>query len=178
MSDQDLLGQCDVHTYRASGPGGQHRNKVSSAVRLRHRPTGITAHGDDSRSQHDNRRLALRRLRMSFACQLRDQVDLAQPRRPPAWADFLARGAKLPGGVRGAGSVGGGRLIVSPNNERFWPIAAHLLDVLEACQGRLADAAAVLGVTGSNLTKVLASDPRLLTAATAIRKRFGLGAIR
>jgi hypothetical protein len=102
MSDQDLLGQCDVHTYRASGPGGQHRNKVSSAVRLRHRPTGITAHGDDSRSQHDNRRLALRRLRLNFACQLRDQVDLAQPHPPPAWADFLARGAKLPGGVRGA----------------------------------------------------------------------------
>ena len=52
LDDAALLAQCDLHTYRSSGPGGQHRNKVSSAVRLRHRATGITAHGDDSRSQH------------------------------------------------------------------------------------------------------------------------------
>ena len=71
LADEALLAQCDVHIYKASGPGGQHRNKVSSAVRLKHKPTGISAHGDDSRSQHENKRLALRRLRMNLACQVR-----------------------------------------------------------------------------------------------------------
>ena len=49
LDDAALLADCDVHIYKASGPGGQHRNKVSSAVRLRHRPTATTAHGDPAR---------------------------------------------------------------------------------------------------------------------------------
>ena len=57
-----LLAECDVETYRGSGPGGQHRNKTESAVRLRHRPTGLTRVGTDTRSQIRNRALALARL--------------------------------------------------------------------------------------------------------------------
>ncbi|TFG88915.1 MAG: hypothetical protein E4H17_01580 [Gemmatimonadales bacterium] len=187
LGDRELLAQCDVHIYKSSGPGGQHRNKVSSAVRLRHRPTGITAHGDDTRSQHDNRRLALRRLRMNLALKVRQGVDLAHPVRPPGWDDFLARGATgsrrsqdgAPGqgGPPSQGSLPSrgspGRLVISPENERFWIMAAHVLDVLEACQGHLANAAGVLGVTGSNLTRVLQSHRHLLAAAQNIRKAFG-----
>ncbi|MDX1655435.1 MAG: peptide chain release factor-like protein [Candidatus Competibacteraceae bacterium] len=62
-TDEDLLAQCDVETFRASGAGGQHINTTDSAVRLRHRPTGITVTARDERSQHRNKALCLQRLR-------------------------------------------------------------------------------------------------------------------
>src|SRR4051794_41766574 len=61
LTDAQLLAQCAVDTYRASGPGGQKRNKTSSAVRLRHLPSGLAVIAEESRSQHENRARALRR---------------------------------------------------------------------------------------------------------------------
>ena len=49
LDDDDLLAQCRVETMRGSGPGGQHRNKVESAVRLTHEPTGIVVTASERR---------------------------------------------------------------------------------------------------------------------------------
>jgi hypothetical protein len=171
LDDRRLLAQCDVHIYKSSGPGGQHRNKVSSAVRLKHQPTGIGAHGDDSRSQHENKALALKRLRMNIACQLRRTLDLEKHQWPE-----VVRGCVF--APRGGPGEGGHRLQVGRRDHRFWPVAAFLLDLLEACQGRLSQAAANLGITTSNLASVFQDDHHLLTAANAIRKRHGEGPIR
>ena len=59
---EELKSQCDVETYRASGPGGQHRNKTESAVRMTHRPSGIVRVATEHRSQLRNRVLALERI--------------------------------------------------------------------------------------------------------------------
>lgn len=55
-----------VEFYRGSGPGGQHRNVTDSAVRIRHLPTGIVAQASESRSQLQNREVAMERLRVAL----------------------------------------------------------------------------------------------------------------
>lgn len=55
-----------IEYYRASGPGGQHRNTTDSAVRIRHLPTGIVAQASESRSQFQNRDVAMQRLRIAL----------------------------------------------------------------------------------------------------------------
>lgn len=67
FTDEELMKQCRFETFRVSGPGGQHRNKRDSAVRIKHLPTGIVAQAVEDRSQHKNRASALNRLRTLLA---------------------------------------------------------------------------------------------------------------
>src|ERR1700760_3567798 len=90
-SDDALVAQCEVDRYRASGPGGQHRNKTESAVRLRHKPSGVTAIGEDSRSQAENKLHAVRRLRSAIALEVRE----------PGALDGFAPSHRLPPPLRG-----------------------------------------------------------------------------
>ena len=62
-SDDELLVQCRVETFRSGGKGGQHANKTESAVRLTHIPSGIQASCQDNRSQHLNKMKTLKELR-------------------------------------------------------------------------------------------------------------------
>ena len=62
-SDEALLRDCEVDTFRSSGPGGQHVNKTETAVRLRHLPSGVVVTAREMRSQHQNKASCLRKLR-------------------------------------------------------------------------------------------------------------------
>lgn len=72
-SDEKLLAQCTMETFRAGGPGGQHQNTTESAVRLTHEPTGVVMTCRQERSQHRNRKIALRRLRKKLMAMVRKQ---------------------------------------------------------------------------------------------------------
>ena len=62
-NNEDLFAQCELETFTSSGPGGQNVNRRETAVRLRHRPTGLAVSCQDERSQHRNKTIALERLR-------------------------------------------------------------------------------------------------------------------
>lgn len=62
-----LEQECDIEFYTAGGPGGQHRNRVATGVRLRHRPSGLVVTATERRSQAANRRVALHRLAQRLA---------------------------------------------------------------------------------------------------------------
>ena len=66
LSDEALLLECEEQFFIASGPGGQHRNKTETGVRLIHKPTGFTVTATERRSQLQNRGAALERLRAAF----------------------------------------------------------------------------------------------------------------
>lgn len=148
QGDAQLLSQCDVDTYRASGPGGQKRNKTSSAVRLRHRPSGLIVIAEESRSQHENKARALRRLRRAFWLQIREPFVEGPPQD-------------------------GGPLRVRRKSEDYFPTVAILLDALESAAGGVRDAATKLGTNSANLISYLQADDRAWQAAGAIRMRYG-----
>jgi len=169
LSDKELLRQCDIHIYKSSGPGGQHRNKVSSAVRLLHQPTGISSHGDDSRSQHENKQLAIQRLRMNIACGLRHSINTKKLDIPEVVKDCIF----VPKNVDKLSSSKK-KLQIGRKDFRFWQVVSFLLDLLEASKGKISDAAAIVDITTSNLYSVFQSERHLLSAAQQIRKKFGL----
>jgi hypothetical protein len=164
LDDEALLRQCSVDTYKSSGPGGQHRNKVSSAVRLRHAPSGLMTTGDQSRSQHENKRLALKRLRKEIATTLRARADLAKPPAPPL-SECIHKDKRRPNGPL--------RLDVGRKDHRYWPVVAQLLDRLDAAEGRAGDASDSIGISTSNLIRIFKQDTTAWTAAQAIRKQHG-----
>ena len=75
---EQLENEVEVSVYQASGPGGQHRNRTYSAVRLKHLPTGIVVTAADSRSQLRNRKIAFERL----ASRLTEHYHEDPPRKP------------------------------------------------------------------------------------------------
>lgn len=75
---QSLERDCDLEFFVAGGPGGQHRNKVETGVRLRHRPTGLVITATERRSQHANREAAFERM----AERLTEMQRVKPPRRP------------------------------------------------------------------------------------------------
>ena len=163
LTDSQLLDQCAVDTYRASGPGGQKRNKTSSAVRIRHLPSGLIVIAEESRSQHENRARALRRLRQAIYLKIRDEIA-ADGLKPDAIAEVPDYRA---------GHLPGGRLVLGRKDPRFWPAVGVVLDVLEAASARVSDAAAALGISTANLIDFLQTDPKVWEQANIIRARFG-----
>jgi hypothetical protein len=162
MGDGELLAQCKIDVYRASGPGGQHKNKTSSAVRLRHQPTGLVVIAEESRSQHENRQRALRRLRKVIALSQRDCIA-KDSGHPEFYAAALARDSSLR---------------VNARHRDYCRIIQYVLDVMWACNAGVADTAGALDISTGHLIRFLKKDPKLWEQANRLRADFGHQALR
>ncbi|HRX84573.1 MAG TPA: peptide chain release factor-like protein [Phycisphaerae bacterium] len=163
LDDAALLAQCSVDVYRASGPGGQKRNKIESAVRLRHAPTGILAVAEESRSQHENKARALKRLRRKIALHLRRTVTPEGYRPSPLLAGCIS---------------GAGKLHVGRRDARFNAAVQELLDVLCACGMQVSTGAKLIGVTTANLTSFLRDEPDVWRRVNEMRTAAGLKGLK
>ena len=159
LNDDALLAQCREDHYRASGPGGQKRNKTSNGVRLRHEPTGVLVTATESRSLKENRLYALRRLRLKLATELREPIDL-QGFEPPDWFLSIRRGTRIEASHRHPLHAAAGGLV---------------LDLLAALNGNPAAVAVNLGVSTTAVVKLLEEEPAFWAAAQRARSELGLG---
>ena len=164
-SDDALIAQCEVDRYRASGPGGQHRNKTESAVRLRHKLTGTTAIGEDSRSQSENKLHAVRRLRAAIALEVREPVRLDAFAPSPRLAAFVAAGtAPLGAKTRLTGE--------------YWASIGELLDLLVAGELEIGTTAQRLGITTGAMSKLLLHDDQVARVVNDLRRGRGMRPLR
>jgi hypothetical protein len=163
-NDVALLAKCEIDRYRASGPGGQHRNKTDSAVRLRLQSLGLMAIAEDSRSQHDNKEMAVRRMRGQVACKVRVAIDVTSYVPSARLLAFLAAGTKLLGEK-------------TRQKPDFWASIAELLDVFAAVGAEIAATAQLLGITSGATSKMLLHDDTVARTVNEMRRQFGLRAL-
>ena len=152
-SDERILQDCRWEAFRASGPGGQKRNKTSSAIRLVHTPTNIAAIANESRSQAANRKSALGRLRHRMTLELREGIAV-ETFTIPLWFQ-----AHCPGG----------KLDISRRHAMYLPVVGLILDVLTAIGFSVSEAAKLLELSTSNLVKFLQGDEKLMARVNEMR---------
>ncbi len=154
-----LLVDCSVERTRRGGPGGQHRNKVETAVVIEHRPTGLRGEASERRSQAQNHRQAVRRLRVRLALDLRQ----APTNEPSAlWQQRIS----------------GGRIAVSPEHDDFPALLAEALDMLHVHDYAPAGAAQSLAITSSQFVKLLKIEPAAFAAVNRSRQALDLPPLR
>ena len=132
LPEAEFIRLCTLDFFKSSGAGGQHRNKTSSAVRITHKATGLSAEDCTERSQHRNRSNAIEKLKIILALGIR-----------------LSAAPPLP------------RMECSVNAPDYPLFVAKIFDILEECGFDHKTCAAKCGISSSALLKKLARDPKI-----------------
>lgn len=153
---EELQCDCAIARTRRSGPGGQHRNKVETAVVITHRPSGIRGEASERRSQAQNQDVAWQRLRVQLALELRT-----------AWPEERAVSQLWRTRAKG------GKLSVNPEHVDFPALLAEALDRLATLDFDVVLAAEQLAVSSSQLVKFLKLHPQALQQLNHARQQRG-----
>ncbi len=154
---ESLLEECSVKRTRGSGPGGQHRNKVETAIVITHEPTGVVGQASEKRSQNRNKEAAIIRLRVNLAIGVRTQCDADQP-----LSDLWKSRVKSK------------RIQVNVGHADFPALLSEALDRLELFELDLGNTAKSLGVSSSQLVKFLKLESAAFEYVNRERERTGL----
>jgi len=155
----ELLAECTIKRTRRSGPGGQHRNKVETAIVVQHDPTGVRAEASEERSQSRNHAVAMQRLRTNLALEVRTSADDSPS---PRWLERSR----------------GGRVNVSEQHQDFAALVAEAFDVLAEEGFDHRAAADRLSVSMNQLTRFLRKSPVVFQWLNEQRHSAGLHPLR
>jgi RF-1 domain len=133
---------------------------VETAVRIVHNPTGLVGEASERRSQEENRRVALRRLRRNLAVAVRLPLERSVPS-----AEWSTR-------------CRDGKVLISAEHTDFACLLAEALDALEHSGWDVREAAGFLGCTPSQLTKFLRKQPAAFELVNRGRRAVGLGVLK
>ena len=158
LEEEDLLKECDVEFGRATGPGGQNRNRRDTATTITHRPSGVVAAATERRSQAQNRSRAVFRLRMKLAATVRSRTHHEHHTCSELWNDRRQ----------------GRSISVNPMHRDYPSLLSEALDVILARRYDVAGAAGVLGVSMSQLAKLVRHDKRSFAMINRGREAQGL----
>lgn len=154
---ETLLEACSIKRTRGSGPGGQHRNKVETAIVITHEPTGVMGQASEKRSQEKNRAVAIERLRVNLALAIRNEVGSAT--RPSQLWRSRVRSRKIQ---------------VNANHTDFPSLLSEALDFTSSREFDVSAAANALGVSTSQLIKFLKACPACFEWVNRERETLGL----
>ena len=139
---EELLKHCTIAKGRSQGPGGQHRNKVSTHITITHNPTKTTAQAGERRSAAENEKVAISRLRHTLALSIRHPVPIGDA-RSDLWKS----------------RVKNNRIACSPKHADYPSLLAEALDMLESTTHDPKKAALRLECSSTQLLKLLAAHP-------------------
>jgi hypothetical protein len=158
LPEEKLLKRCEMTFGRIAGPGGQHRNKVETAVSIIHTATKVTGYATERRKQYENRRMAVRRLRIKLAVQVRTAVSPNRYRPSELWESRRQ----------------GKQMSINPKHKDYPALLAEALDLIGARKFDVAGAAGLLGISMSQLAKLLRHEKHAMAMVNEGRTKRNL----
>lgn len=156
-----LMKDCKLTQTRRGGPGGQHRNKTESAVVVTHQPSGIAGQAGERRSQHQNRSVAIQRLRINLALGIRTEV--LEPTPPSTlWTSRRKNG----------------QIKVNSDHTDFPAILAEALDFCAAENFELENVSHRLQISKTQLINLLKQEPAAFQLLNRQRQLRGFSLLK